>query len=87
MLRRRRLRARSAADYLDKPGALSLENALAEMEELSELLLRMGEGDPVDRCLVYLGHRLQDHHAEAYVAFCQIFGLDDYNPKAEGARS
>jgi hypothetical protein len=52
-----------------------LENALAEIEELAGLLLKIGnDGGEEDRHLVYLGHRLEDHQKEAYDAFCVIYG-------------
>lgn len=75
-----------APDQTGDEARYQLEDALAKISDLADLLERLGEHQEKGASgLVYLAHRLSEHHDEAHDAFSRIYGLDEYNNQPDNA--
>jgi hypothetical protein len=61
-----------------------LESAIAHVDGARAVLSELSE-ERKDHVVAYIANRLDDHHREAYDAFCRIYKLDKYSPQAGGA--
>jgi hypothetical protein len=78
------LGARAEANAAPPTALNVLEDELANIEGLSELMVEMGN-DGNKRHLVYLGFRLEDHHHAAYEAFETLHAALGWRPVGQDA--